>query len=252
MPTQAQRIGGDYSDWMAGVPDNAYLSQVSIPGSHDACTIFGSHYEYTGGKPGERFHFKWLQNVVFGYMNITKMIKAQELSLEDQLAARGPYVRRASFGVGLFGPGPPDPARHRSAGRPVARRLRARRDRPAGALALYAFTGARPLRALSRGASRRDGIGTSEVREHQRHRQNGVGQERRQPDPFALRGAHRRFPSPHDAGRCPGQDSLRHPRGLQIVQRRAVFGRLPELDARQGGLRHDSSRATASGRPRSG
>ena len=87
MPTQAQRIGGDYSDWMAGVPDNAYLSQVSIPGSHDACTIFGSHYEYTGGKPGERFHFKWLQNVVFGYMNITKMIKAQELSLEDQLAA---------------------------------------------------------------------------------------------------------------------------------------------------------------------
>lgn len=87
MPTQAQRIGGDYSDWMAGLPDNAYLSQVSIPGSHDACTIFGSHYEATGGKPSERYHFKWLQNVVLGYMNITKMIKAQELSLEEQLAA---------------------------------------------------------------------------------------------------------------------------------------------------------------------
>nr|MBP7123577.1 hypothetical protein [Alistipes sp.] len=31
--------------------------------------------------------FKWLQNVVFGYMNTTKIIKAQELSIEEQLAA---------------------------------------------------------------------------------------------------------------------------------------------------------------------
>lgn len=87
MPAQAQRIAADCSDWMASLPDNAYLSQVSIPGSHDACTMYGSHYEYTSGKPGERYHFKFLQNVVFGYINTTKMIKAQELSLEEQLAA---------------------------------------------------------------------------------------------------------------------------------------------------------------------
>lgn len=87
MPSQAQRTGTDLSDWMASLPDNAYLSQVSIPGSHDACTMYGSHYEYTSGKPGERYHFKWLQNIVFGYINTTKMIKAQELSIEEQLAA---------------------------------------------------------------------------------------------------------------------------------------------------------------------
>ena len=87
MPAQAQRIGEDYSDWMTSLPDNAYLSQISIPGSHDACTMYGSHYEYTSGKPGERYHFKFLQNIVFGYINTTKMIKAQELSIEEQLAA---------------------------------------------------------------------------------------------------------------------------------------------------------------------
>ena len=58
-----------------------------MPGSHDACTMYGSHYEYKSGMPGERYHFKWLQNVVFGYMNVTKIIKAQELSIEEQLAA---------------------------------------------------------------------------------------------------------------------------------------------------------------------
>ena len=87
MPAQAQRITEDYSDWMKYLPDNAYLSQVSMPGSHDACTMYGSHYEYKAGMPGDRYHLKWLQNVVFGYMNVTKIIKAQELSIEEQLAA---------------------------------------------------------------------------------------------------------------------------------------------------------------------
>ena len=59
MQAQAQQTSEDYSDWMAYLPDNTYLSQVSIPGSHDACTIYGSHYEYKGGMPGERYHFKW-------------------------------------------------------------------------------------------------------------------------------------------------------------------------------------------------
>ena len=44
MQAQAQQTSEDYSDWMAYLPDNAYLSQVSIPGSHDACTMYGSHY----------------------------------------------------------------------------------------------------------------------------------------------------------------------------------------------------------------
>lgn len=87
MPVQAQQVTEDYSDWMKYLPDNTYLSQVSMPGSHDACTMYGSHYEYTSGKPGERYHFKWLQNIVLGYINTTKMIKAQELSIEEQLAA---------------------------------------------------------------------------------------------------------------------------------------------------------------------
>ena len=85
--TQGRTYSSDRSDWMKYLPDNTYLSQVSIPGSHDACTIYGSHYEYKGGMPSERYHFKWLQNVVFGYMNTTKIIKAQELSIEEQLAA---------------------------------------------------------------------------------------------------------------------------------------------------------------------
>ena len=38
MQAQAQQTSEDYSDWMAYLPDNTYLSQVSIPGSHDACT----------------------------------------------------------------------------------------------------------------------------------------------------------------------------------------------------------------------
>lgn len=84
---QAQQVAEDRSDWMKYLPDNVHLSQVSMPGSHDACTIYGSHYEYKSGMPGERYHFKWLQNVVFGYMNVTKIIKAQELSIEEQLAA---------------------------------------------------------------------------------------------------------------------------------------------------------------------
>ena len=87
MQKQAQQIAEDYSDWMKYLPDNVHLSQVSMPGSHDACTMYGSHYEYKSGMPGERYHFKWLQNVVFGYMNVTKIIKAQELSIEEQLAA---------------------------------------------------------------------------------------------------------------------------------------------------------------------
>lgn len=87
MQAQAQQTSEGYSDWMAYLPDNTYLSQVSIPGSHDACTIYGSHYEYKDGMPDDRYHFKWLQNVVFGYMNTTKIIKAQELSIEEQLAA---------------------------------------------------------------------------------------------------------------------------------------------------------------------
>ena len=87
MQKQAQQTTEDYSDWMKYLPDNVYLSQVSMPGSHDACTMYGSHYEYKSGMPGERYHFKWLQNVVFGYMNVTKIIKAQELSIEEQLAA---------------------------------------------------------------------------------------------------------------------------------------------------------------------
>lgn len=87
MQAQAQQTAEDGSDWMKYLPDNVYLSQVSMPGSHDACTMYGSHYEYKSGMPGERYHFKWLQNVVFGYMNTTKIIKAQELSIEEQLAA---------------------------------------------------------------------------------------------------------------------------------------------------------------------
>ena len=87
MQSQAQQVTEDYSDWMKNLPDNVHLSQVSMPGSHDACTMYGSHYEYKDGMPGERYHFKWLQNVVFGYMNVTKIIKAQELSIEEQLAA---------------------------------------------------------------------------------------------------------------------------------------------------------------------
>lgn len=51
MQAQAQQTSEGYSDWMAYLPDNTYLSQVSIPGSHDACTIYGSHYEYKDGMP---------------------------------------------------------------------------------------------------------------------------------------------------------------------------------------------------------
>lgn len=87
MQSDAQQVTTDCSDWMSHLPDNAYLSQLSIPGSHDACTIYGSHYEQKAGMPGDRYHFKWLQNVLFGYINTTKMIKAQELSIEEQLAA---------------------------------------------------------------------------------------------------------------------------------------------------------------------
>ena len=46
MQKQAQQTTEDYSDWMKYLPDNVYLSQVSMPGSHDACTMYGSHYEY--------------------------------------------------------------------------------------------------------------------------------------------------------------------------------------------------------------
>ena len=60
MPAQAQHIASDRSDWMKYLPDNAFLSQISIPGSHDACAIYGSHYEYKSGMPQERYHFKWL------------------------------------------------------------------------------------------------------------------------------------------------------------------------------------------------
>lgn len=87
MQAQAQQTAEGFSDWMAYLPDNTYLSQVSMPGSHDACTMYGSHYEYKSGMPSDRYHFKWLQNIVFGYINTTKMIKAQELSIEEQLAA---------------------------------------------------------------------------------------------------------------------------------------------------------------------
>lgn len=59
MQKQAQQTTEDYSDWMKYLPDNVYLSQVSMPGSHDACTMYGSHYEYKSGMPGERYHFKW-------------------------------------------------------------------------------------------------------------------------------------------------------------------------------------------------
>ena len=86
MPAQAQRIVSDRSDWMKYLPDNTYLSQVSIPGSHDACAIYGSHYEYKSGMPHERYHFKWLLSWL-GNTNITKVTKAQELSIEEQLAA---------------------------------------------------------------------------------------------------------------------------------------------------------------------
>ena len=58
MQKQAQQTTEDYSDWMKYLPDNVYLSQVSMPGSHDACTMYGSHYEYKSGMPGERYHFK--------------------------------------------------------------------------------------------------------------------------------------------------------------------------------------------------
>ncbi|WP_295935465.1 fimbrillin family protein [uncultured Alistipes sp.] len=87
MQKQAQQTFTDNSDWMKFLPDNVYLSQVSMPGSHDACTMFGSHYEYKSGMPDERYHYKFLQDVVFGFMNTTKIIKAQELSIEEQLAA---------------------------------------------------------------------------------------------------------------------------------------------------------------------
>ena len=86
MPAQAQRIVSDRSDWMKYLPDNTYLSQVSIPGSHDACAIYGSHYEYKSGMPQERYHFKWLLSWL-GNTNTTKVTKAQELSIEEQLAA---------------------------------------------------------------------------------------------------------------------------------------------------------------------
>mgnify|MGYP005906916877 FL=1 len=86
MPAQAQHIASDRSDWMKYLPDNAFLSQVSIPGSHDACAIYGSHYEYKSGMPQERYHFKWLLSWL-GNTNITKVTKAQELSIEEQLAA---------------------------------------------------------------------------------------------------------------------------------------------------------------------
>lgn len=72
-------------------------------------------------------------------MNITKMIKAQELSLEDQLAAG---VRMFDVRPSASGSSVQDlPIQHGIAplGDPSLRRLRARRDRPAGALALYAF-----------------------------------------------------------------------------------------------------------------
>lgn len=111
MQAQAQQTSEGYSDWMAYLPDNTYLSQVSIPGSHDACTIYGSHYEYKDGMPDDRYHFKWLQNVVFGYMNTTKIIKAQELSIEEQLAAGVRMFDLAPLLVELLGARPPDPSR---------------------------------------------------------------------------------------------------------------------------------------------
>ena len=86
MQAQAQQTSEGYSDWMAYLPDNTYLSQVSIPGSHDACAIYGSHYEYKSGMPQERYHFKWLLSWL-GNTNTTKVTKAQELSIEEQLAA---------------------------------------------------------------------------------------------------------------------------------------------------------------------
>ena len=168
MQAQAQQTSEDYSDWMAYLPDNTYLSQVSIPGSHDACTIYGSHYEYKGGMPSERYHFKWLQNVVFGYMNTTKIIKAQELSIEEQLAAG---VRMFDLLVELLGARPPNPSRHSPAGRPDAGRLRPGQLRPPGTFALHAFAPARPFRAVPRRTSGRDGARAYEIREHEHQRQ---------------------------------------------------------------------------------
>lgn len=77
-------------DWMKYLPDNAYLSQISIPGSHDACAIFGNYYEYKSSISDDinsGYHFKWLFGLGFTYTNTTKATKAQELSIEKQLEA---------------------------------------------------------------------------------------------------------------------------------------------------------------------
>lgn len=77
-------------EWMTYLPDNAFLSQVSIPGSHDACAIYGSHYEYKSdidGNAASGYHFKFLFGFGLTYTNTTKATKAQQLSIEEQLDA---------------------------------------------------------------------------------------------------------------------------------------------------------------------
>lgn len=208
MQKQAQQIAEDYSDWMKYLPDNVHLSQVSMPGSHDACTMYGSHYEYQERHARRKVSFQ---------MAAKRRIRLHERNQDHQGAGtfdrgtaggRCPHVRPASVGVGQLAAGPSDSSRHRRAGRPDPRPA-TRRAVPGGRScpALHALAPARPLRELPERASRRDGADTHEIREHQRHRKNGLGQERRRPDKVALQRTHRRFPSPDDAGPTPAARS---------------------------------------------
>ena len=173
MQAQAQQTAEDYSDWMAYLPDNVHLSQVSMPGSHDACTIYGSHYEYKRRHARRKVPFQ---------MAAERRIRLHEHDQDHQGAGafdrgaaggRGPHVRPASVGVGQLGAATfrsitasPRWATRRRGGYAPGQ-LRAGRSFPPFMLSHLLDRFVR----LPERASRRDGADAHEIREHQRHRQ---------------------------------------------------------------------------------